>query len=445
MPIDVHLGEGYSALVITGPNTGGKTVALRTVGLLALMHQSGLHVPVAPGSSCPCSTTCSPTSVTSSRSPSRSRPSAATCGPSPASSRKAGEGTLVLLDELGAGTDPTEGSALAQALLDHFISAGALVVATTHYAELKTYAHNEPARAQRLGRVRPCHAGTDLPPLHRPAGHEPGLRHRRTAGPAAAPGRGCSLTALGGPAGIRVDAGLDPGDTGRHQRREARARDAEQTHAGGLARGRRGAPPGPSGTPRGSCRGTPAGRGRARGHRGRDRRDARLACTETLTDARLEQAMARIDARLATLPAGRGRRAGSRQPRWQVGDWATPSSGWAGTIAASTRREGRATLQVSGMRVDVELAELRPTTRRGWRRRRDRRPDPGADGAATSVRHRRQSSATGATGPGLGAARSSDGTGGASPASTSAAPGWTRLSSYSIAISMMRPTPAPGA
>src|SRR4029450_1558553 len=136
------LGDDFRALVVTGPNTGGKTVTLRTLGLLALMHHAGLPVPVAPGSRLPVF-----------------RDVFADIGDEEAIAQSlstfsghmrsivriveaAGLGSLVLLDELGAGTGPTEGSALAQALLDHFIAAGSLVTATTHYAELKTYAHN---------------------------------------------------------------------------------------------------------------------------------------------------------------------------------------------------------------------------------------------------------------------------------------------------------------
>ncbi len=141
IPIDIRLGDGYTALVVTGPNTGGKTVTLRTLGLLSLMHQAGLHIPVAAGSSLPIwrdifADIGDEQSVAQSLSTFSGHLRSIT-----RIVKEAGPGTLVLLDELGAGTDPTEGSALAQALLDHFIQAGALVAATTHFAEFKAYAH----------------------------------------------------------------------------------------------------------------------------------------------------------------------------------------------------------------------------------------------------------------------------------------------------------------
>ena len=144
VPVDIRLGGDYTALLITGPNTGGKTVALRTLGLLGLMHQSGLHIPADTGTRLPVlddiyadigdeQSVAQSLSTFSGHMRSIVRVVAA-----------AGPNKLILLDELGAGTDPTEGSALAQALLDYFIRSGALIAATTHYAELKLYAHTTP-------------------------------------------------------------------------------------------------------------------------------------------------------------------------------------------------------------------------------------------------------------------------------------------------------------
>ena len=144
IPVDIRLGGEYTALLVTGPNTGGKTVALRTLGLLSLMHQSGLHVPADTGTKLPVlddiyadigdeQSVAQSLSTFSGHLRSIVRIVEA-----------AGPNKLILLDELGAGTDPTEGSALAQALLDYFIRSGALIAATTHYAELKLYAHTTP-------------------------------------------------------------------------------------------------------------------------------------------------------------------------------------------------------------------------------------------------------------------------------------------------------------
>ena len=146
VPIDMRLGDrfGYRALVVTGPNTGGKTVSLKTLGLLALMHQAGLRVPAADGARLPVfrrvmadigdeQSIAQSLSTFSSHLRNVVRFVA-----------EAGPATLVLLDEVGAGTDPTEGSALAMAIVSQLLDVGAMVAATTHYAELKTFATEHP-------------------------------------------------------------------------------------------------------------------------------------------------------------------------------------------------------------------------------------------------------------------------------------------------------------
>ncbi len=145
VPLDFEIGNGVTGVVITGPNTGGKTVALKTVGLLSLMAQSGLHVPVKEGSifSMHGNVLCD---IGDGQSISENLSTfSAHITNIVAILDNVSDESLVLLDELGSGTDPAEGMGIAVAILDELRKRNCLFVATTHYPEIKDFAKNTPA------------------------------------------------------------------------------------------------------------------------------------------------------------------------------------------------------------------------------------------------------------------------------------------------------------
>jgi DNA mismatch repair protein MutS2 len=364
VPIDLRLGEDFTALVITGPNTGGKTVALRTLGLLALMHQAGLHVPAETGSSLPVfddvfADIGDEQSIAQSLSTFSGHLRSIT-----RIVKAAGPGTLVLLDELGAGTDPTEGSALAQALLDHFIRSGALVAATTHYAEIKVYAHETP-------QARNASVEFDLETLS--------PTYRLTIGLPGGSQAFAIAERLGLPDAIVADARSRLSENQRaFEATLASIRRQENEIAEAVERARAAEAKAAD-----ALRTADEERRRARRERDEAVRAARDEAQrlvdglrdevagvrrklerETVTAPAIDAALGRAEQTLERLPAAprEPERRPQAEPRtWRLGERArSRTGGWEGRIAALEKGGTRATLEAGGMRVSVAVADLEP-------------------------------------------------------------------------------------